>query len=325
MVDGGSTGLHNAPMIRTASNGSLLQLMTLLLACVILSACGSVDFADPLGRSSRPIDSGRQISQSGTVIVQGGDTVYGIARRIGVPVRALIEANRLSPPYRLYIGRKLYVPRVTTHKVAKGESLYSLGKMYDISIYDLARENGLRPPYTLYVGQILNLPGDSAGIVQGEAVKRPTETGRTLSVTKASTATSRAIVSAPPPAAGKGFAWPLKGKVVSRFGTKANGLHNDGINIVAPRGTAVRAAQNGVVAYAGNELKGFGNLLLVKHSNGWITAYAHNDVLLVKRGDKVRKGQTISKVGSSGNVSSPQLHFEIRKGKRAIDPFQKLI
>jgi len=312
-------------MIRTTPNRLYLQFMALLFAGVILSACGSVDFADPLGTSSRSDYSGRQLTKGGTVIVQSGDTVYGVARRVGVPVRALIEANRLRPPYRLYVGRKLYVPRVTTHKVAKGETLYLLGRMYDVSIYDLARENGLRSPYTLYVGQILNLPGGSGSIAQGAPVKKPTETGRTLSVARASTSAKPARISAPPPAAGKGFAWPLKGRVVSRYGTKANGLHNDGINIVAARGSAVKAAQNGVVAYAGNELKGFGNLLLIKHSNGWVTAYAHNDVLLVKRGDKVRKGQTISKVGSSGNVSSPQLHFEIRKGKRAIDPTKYLI
>jgi len=112
----------------------------------------------------------------------------------------------------------------------------------------------------------------------------------------------------------------VRGRVVSNFGAKDKGLHNDGINIMAPKGTPVRAVENGVVAYAGNELRGFGNLLLVKHSGGWITAYAHNDTLLVKRGDKVGKGQVISKVGSSGSVTIPQLHFELRRGKKLYDP-----
>ena len=101
-------------------------------------------------------------------------------------------------------------------------------------------------------------------------------------------------------------------------------MHNDGINILAPRGTSVRAASNGVVAYAGNELRGFGNLLLIKHSGGWVTAYAHNEKLLVRRGDTVNKGEIIAKVGASGNVVLPQLHFEVRKGKRAINPLKHL-
>ncbi|MCP5368477.1 MAG: M23 family metallopeptidase [Hyphomicrobiales bacterium] len=128
----------------------------------------------------------------------------------------------------------------------------------------------------------------------------------------------------PAPAPRRGFIWPLQGQVISDFGTKARGLQNDGINIAAPRGTPVRVAENGVVAYAGNELRGFGNLLLVKHSDGWVTAYAHNDVLLVKRGQRVTRGQVISKVGKSGAVTEPQLHFELRRNNKAVDPTRYL-
>jgi murein DD-endopeptidase MepM/ murein hydrolase activator NlpD len=108
--------------------------------------------------------------------------------------------------------------------------------------------------------------------------------------------------------------------VVSDFGSKPGGLQNDGINIAAPRGTAIRAAEAGVVVYAGNELRGFGNLLLVKHRDGWVTAYAHAEELLVRRGEQVKRGQVIAKVGATGNVSSPQLHFEVRKGSRPLNP-----
>ena len=127
-----------------------------------------------------------------------------------------------------------------------------------------------------------------------------------------------------PPRAGKTFAWPVRGRVIATFGSQGGGLHNDGINIQAPRGTPVRAAENGVVAYAGGEIKGFGNLLLIRHADGFMTAYAHNEALLVKRGDIVRRGQVISRVGATGNVDSPQLHFEVRKGSQAIDPEQVL-
>lgn len=131
-------------------------------------------------------------------------------------------------------------------------------------------------------------------------------------------------VPAPPQMMGKGFIWPLRGQVIAEFGPLAKGQHNDGINIAVPEGTPVHAAQNGVVAYAGNELRGFGNLLLIKHADGWMTAYAHNDKLLVQRGDKVKRGQTIAMSGSTGAVKSPQLHFELRQGTRAIDPMQHL-
>ena len=108
--------------------------------------------------------------------------------------------------------------------------------------------------------------------------------------------------------------------MVSSYGPKAGGLHNDGINIAAPKGSPVKAAENGVVAYVGAELKGFGNLVLIKHQGDYVTAYAHNDQILVKRGDIVRRGQTIARVGSTGSVDTPQLHFEIRKGSRAVEP-----
>ncbi|HJS33618.1 MAG TPA: M23 family metallopeptidase, partial [Alphaproteobacteria bacterium] len=126
---------------------------------------------------------------------------------------------------------------------------------------------------------------------------------------------------APPAArAGRGFAWPVRGRVVSDFGPKPGGLHNDGLNIAVPRGTPFHAADNGVVVYAGNELRGFGNLILVRHDGGWVTAYAHADEINAQRGDQVRRGQVLGKVGQTGNVASPQLHFEIRRGTRAVDP-----
>jgi len=117
------------------------------------------------------------------------------------------------------------------------------------------------------------------------------------------------------------FVWPVKGKITSKF---KPGGKNDGINIKVATGTAVKAAAGGVVMYAGSELKGFGNLLLIKHEEGWITAYAHNAGLLVKKGDTVGQGQEIATSGKSGDASEPQLHFEIRKGKQPIDPLTLL-
>jgi len=131
-------------------------------------------------------------------------------------------------------------------------------------------------------------------------------------------ASAGALPTADGGAAGPAFRWPLRGRVISGF------PKNDGIDLAVPEGTAVHAAEDGVVAYAGNELKGYGNLILIRHSNGYVTAYAHASELMVKRNDSVRRGQVIAKSGQSGSVSAPQLHFEIRKGSTPVDPMQFL-
>ena len=121
------------------------------------------------------------------------------------------------------------------------------------------------------------------------------------------------------------FLWPAKGPILSDFGSKQNGLHNDGINIAMPPNGPVIAAGDGIVSYAGNGLRGYGNLLLVRHEGGWVTAYAHNSELLVEKGATVRRGQVIAKAGRSGGVAQDQLHFEIRQGAKAVDPKPLLV
>ena len=116
------------------------------------------------------------------------------------------------------------------------------------------------------------------------------------------------------------FTWPVKGQIISKFGPIAKGRNNDGINIKAPKGTPIKAADSGIVAYAGNELKGFGNLILIKHRDGWVTAYAHTDTIKVHKGQTVNKGSIIGTVGNSGGIGTPQLHFETRAGKKALNP-----
>jgi murein DD-endopeptidase MepM/ murein hydrolase activator NlpD len=116
------------------------------------------------------------------------------------------------------------------------------------------------------------------------------------------------------------FDWPLRGQVVLAFGTHSGGVQNDGINIAAPKGTPVKAAEGGTVLYAGDEVKGFGKLVLIGHADGYVTAYANNDELMVAKGKRVAKGEVIAKVGQTGNVTSPQLHFEIRQKNKPVDP-----
>ena len=128
-----------------------------------------------------------------------------------------------------------------------------------------------------------------------------------------------------PPARGaERFLWPVEGPLLAAYGPQESGRHNDGINIAAVAGAPVRATANGVVVYAGNELRGYGNLLLIRHANGWTSAYGHNARLLVGRGAVVSRGQVIAEVGQTGSVSRPQSHFELRRGAEAVDPSRYL-
>lgn len=309
--------------MRMDSNRLMRKLLT-LGALLVLGACGGLEFPSDGPRLANPGDADVFINAT-AVKVGRGDTVYSIARRHKVSPRAIIDANNLRPPYGLKIGQRLILPQGRAHKVKRGEYLSMIAKRYNVDTFALARVNGIKKPYTIYPGQQLRIPRDGVFIPIADGPKAPApKAAPRVKVTSAQTGGSQQVakvkVPEPPRRAGGKFAWPLKGKVVSTFGSKAKGLQNDGINIAAPRGTPVMASENGVVAYAGNEIRGFGNLLLVKHDGGWVTAYAHNDKLLVKRGERVKRGQKIAKVGSTGSVTTPQLHFELRRGSRAVDP-----
>lgn len=239
----------------------------------------------------------------------------------------------------------------STHFVNQGDTLASIARKNHISTADLARANGIDPSAKLKLGTRLTVPGARtaavaapaapvaaapvAGTLQPVAAPAPaTKLAAAAPVQSARLAQATANVEEKPaemPAkaaeatgALPTFRWPVRGKVVTTYGAKTNGKSNDGINLAVPEGTPVKAAEDGVVAYSGNELKGYGNLVLVRHSNGYVTAYAHASELLVKRGDTIKRGQVIAKSGQSGEVASPQLHFEIRKGSSPVDPLQFL-
>ena len=251
---------------------------------------------------------------SSSVIVAKGDTLYSIARRHDIPLKDLIEANSLKAPYALNVGQKLNLPVARYHIVKKGDTLYSISREYNVDITSLSRINNLKAPYALNVGQKLQLSGSLSSKVSNTKQKHINKNNNKTNVSKKSN-----TYKAPANRTAK-FMWPVNGKVVSGFGSIGKGRKNDGINIKAPLGSDVKAADKGIIAYAGNELKGFGNLILIKHPDGWITAYAHNQKLLVRKGQQVVKGEKIATVGKSGGVDSPQLHFEVRAGKKAVNP-----
>jgi murein DD-endopeptidase MepM/ murein hydrolase activator NlpD len=227
-----------------------------------------------------------------------------------------------------------------SYTVASGDTLFSIGRKYGVSPFAIADLNKLPHNKALALGQSLKIPaGANASVAQADAPQQedanssdapseqiaaaeiPAKKPGALTLPK-DTPTEPVATAATPIDAGSNLAlrWPLKGKVISGFGAKPNGLKNEGINIAVPEGTNIQAAEAGVVAYAGNELKGYGNLVLVRHPGGYVTAYAHASQLLVKRGDTVKRGDVIAKAGQTGAVQSPQLHFEVRKGATALDP-----
>jgi murein DD-endopeptidase MepM/ murein hydrolase activator NlpD len=242
---------------------------------------------------------------SGTHVVAPGETLHSIARLYGKPVMMLAKANNVSPNTLVKVGDRIVVPGV------RGPAMAAVP----------ATAPAAHAPRTEARATTAALPPKTQNVATTES---PRSARVATPATAAPPAQETAIKAQEPAGGAAGFRWPVRGRVIAGFGPKSNGLQNDGINLAVPEGTPVKAAEDGVVAYAGNELKGYGNLVLVRHSNGFVTAYAHASELLVKRGETVKRGQTIAKSGQSGSVTAPQLHFEIRKGATPVDPAQYL-
>lgn len=443
---------------RSRSRGPAAMLAAAVL-CGLLAACSGAFAPEPEVIGGTPPAPMRQGT---TYRVAPGDTIYVVARRFNVSVRALIDANQLQPPFQLIPGEVLRLPAEGGYVVQRGDTLTAVSRKTGVEFSTLARINNLSPPYLIRVGQRLQLPSSAVAMVnqngttviespaasnagappppapaataavtvqpltapgaqpppppaptaaappppplpqitappggyrtlaerdeagappppppapaenapaaasQREEAPLPPAPGPPIrpspwqggtsqppaanpapasraaepppapplaSSSSASPASApqppatrpplQTAAAAPPPpreVSKLGFIWPVHGPVLMPFGNIAKGQHNDGVNIAVPKGTPVLAAADGEVKYAGNELRGFGNLILIKHAGGWVTAYAHNETLLVKKGDHVRRGQRIALSGDSGGVSQPQLHFELRQDVKPIDP-----
>ena len=224
------------------------------------------------------------------------------------------------------------------HVVAPGETLMALSRKYHKPLGAIAKANNIEPHTMVKVGDRIAIPGVAPQAAAkppapASLTQAPTPAPKVASVPAAPVAAPSAAMVTPaardpePPkakadvtAAMPSFRWPVNGRVITAFGPKPSGQQNDGINVSVPEGTPIKAAEDGVVAYAGNEPKTYGNLVLVRHSNGYVTAYAHASEIMVKRDDPVKRGQIIAKAGQTGSVAAPQLHFEIRKGSTPVDP-----
>lgn len=288
--------------------------------------------------SPSPVPAAPAATRAASVyVVKPGDSLGRIANDHGMRSSELAAANGIDGTQPIRIGQKLKIPAagVANTKVA----MLDTGTATDAAPLGVIPKPAMAPAKP---AQALSAapaplkpaapaptePAAPAPVKQAALAPQATQPVRPApTVTAPSSGASgagAAQAAAADDAATGSFRWPVRGRVISGYGVKASGERNDGINIEAPEGTPIKAAEGGEVIYAGNELKGYGNLVLIKHPSGFVSAYAHAGEILVQRGDTIMRGQTVGKVGATGNVTRPQLHFELRSGNRPVDPLPYL-
>lgn len=291
---------------------------------------------------ARKVDPDAKTIPDATYVVKPGDTIRSIGNSTGAGSEAIARANAIPAPFVVRPGQRLKIPGGRYHLVREGQSGIAIARAYGSEWSRIADLNDLQPPYVLRNGQRLLVPsaaetahmtmeqraqafsldiddlatGSEPAIAPNEAPKAPTATPRKPLHTDVAIAEPRTF-------AGK-FDWPLTGPIIGRFGPAGDGRRNDGINIAAERGEDIHAAADGVVAYAGSAIAVYGGLILIKHGDGWITAYGHAEQILVTRGQSVHRGDVIAHAGATGSVNKPQLHFEIRNKRTPVDPLRYL-
>lgn len=263
--------------------------------------------------------------------VRAGETLYAISRVYDVEMSEIAHFNFLGSPYRLMPGANLQIPLKSREEIRIASASPSAWPQATPVI----ASRPATPVKTVVVNSIPRTVAVPRSEVAKSVAKRPvTVAAAAPAVAPVSKQAAyqvakldippvprrRYSIKKPPARSSKAFAWPVKGRIISGYGKKSTGYHNDGVNILVKKGTPIRAAENGVVSYVGNEMRSFGNLLLVSHAGGYVTAYGHTEKSAVAKGDAVKKGDIIAYVGASGNVDKSQLHFEIRKKGRAINP-----
>ena len=260
----------------------------------------------------------KQAVKTKNITVSAGDTLYSVSRRYAIPVNDLAVMNGLRAPFTLKNGQSLRVPDVPeiVNKETNVKKVEQTVKAPEQKKTEKnAQKNTEKSP---------KKPEQKSVNTAKSGVQKKQETKKVSEKTKPE---SKKTLATQPKIAARSsskFSWPVRGTVLSHFGAKSGGLFNDGINIGAASGTTVKAAENGVVAYAGNEIKGMGNLVIIQHEGGWMTVYAHLNSMSVRRGARVKVGDKIGSVGQTGKVTKPQLHFEIRKGTKAYNPVNYL-
>jgi murein DD-endopeptidase MepM/ murein hydrolase activator NlpD len=293
-----------------------------------------------------------------TTTVRLGETLFSVAERTRTPVSGLIEANGLRPPYALRAGQVLNLPALKVHVVQRGEGISQVAERYSIDPRSLRVFNRLPRNPTLHPGQRIILPPLVRDRYSGlepqdlvDLLALEIEAGRPVPQAPRVPPTRTPPRPAPPPLPGpvlppppiapptttlprrvemparpadRRFNWPVRGRIVETFGPKPGFRQIDGVEIEAPLNAPFGAAADGEVVYAGNELEGYGWLVLVRHPGGYITAYAYASELIVRVGDRVREGQTLGAVGQTGRATSPRLHFQVRSDGAPVNPVGQL-
>ncbi len=267
-------------------------------------------------------------TQGGTAVTIGeGENLNTVANRYGVPTSAILSSNSLRSAAQAGPGQRVIIPVYNASGVqtasAQPTATPSKGRTETASLAqarpaDTAKQPA-RPGQVLAKAEPMKSLPEPQKLAKAEVqpIPQPRIAAPAAPAKQESASVKDPEQTASLPSGNSAdFRWPARGRVISGFGSAGN----EGINIAVPEGTPVKAAETGTVAYAGSEVKGYGNLVLIRHDNGLVSAYAHNGEITVKRGDKIKRGQVVAKSGQSGNVTSPQLHFEIRKGSTPVDP-----
>ena len=244
-----------------------------------------------------------------------GDNLYSISKKFNIPIQKIIKSNKITSPFKIFPNQKIFLPRNKVYTVKKGDTLYSISRKFKTDLFSLSVLNKLNNVNQIKVNQKILIPEYILKPKKIKQKEKPLQKTENKKIIKKRPLTNKVD---------SDFIWPVKGKILNRFGSETPGFFNDGINISSNLGTSVKASLDGEIVYSGNEIPGYGNLILIKHSKNWITAYAHLEKIVKKKGNYVKKGETIGLVGKTGNVSEVQLHFEIRKGKEAVNPLKYL-
>ena len=291
---------------------------------------------------ARPVAPDARAISDSTYVVAPGDTLRAVAERTGAGLDAIARINGLSPPYVIRVGQRLTIPGGRYHLVKPGESGIAIARAYGVEWSRIVAANDLQEPYILRAGQRILIPGSNATptsladrasaftldiddiLTGGEPAAAPDQVAAKPVTTPKRVLPPTAVVEAPTRLTGGAFLWPVDGRIVKRFGPGKSGERNDGIAIAVPLATPIHATADGVVAYVGDGIAALGGLVIIKHGSGWTSVYGYASKLLVQRGQKVKRGQTIALSGATGFADQPEVHFELRKGRTPVDPTGEL-
>tara|TARA_E500000178_G_scaffold178722_1_gene177341 strand:+ start:525 stop:1409 length:885 start_codon:yes stop_codon:yes gene_type:complete len=287
---------------------TFFYLLTFFILSLLLSNCSKGPMVKDIVKGIYDSKEINKKTKSKKIKIVTGDTLASISKKYIVTKKELIRFNKIKYPYVLKPGSFIKIPVPKRYKIKKGDTLYKIARCSSTNISEIKNKNININEKELIVGFVINLPYYSMDKCKLKNKK----------IAKKKNIKKKSIKSE------EIFIWPVQGSIITYFGKQKGGRKNDGINILSVKGNPVRAAMGGKVVYRGNELLAWGNLIIIKHKNNWTTAYAHLDKLLVRKGEIIKTGDIIASVGATGNVDKSQLHFQVRKKSKPLDPIKFL-